>query len=101
MACCAVLEAQFRIIVERVVERKIPLVLLTDCYWAQELTPHVLMVEASAVSSLFSLIVADVSKESGDVMDRLSEINGLRRDMVGYLRATPGRPPESAISRTR
>ncbi|MDG2537739.1 hypothetical protein P5Y53_08710 [Dyella jiangningensis] len=33
-----------RTIAERVVERKIPLVLLTDCYWAQELTPHVLMV---------------------------------------------------------
>ncbi|MDG2537746.1 hypothetical protein P5Y53_08750 [Dyella jiangningensis] len=58
-----------------------------------------LMVEASAawhsfnaVSSLFSLIVADVSKESGNVMDRLSEINGLRRDMVDYLRATPAAP---------
>lgn len=95
---------QFRTIAERLVERKIPLVLITDtdCYWAPEVTPHVLMVEASevwhsfsAVSSLFSLIVADVSKESGDVMDRLSEINELRQDLVGYLGAGPGRPPKS------
>lgn len=95
---------QFRTIAERVVERKIPLVLITDtdCYWARELTPHVLMVEASevwhsfsAVSSLFSLIVADVSKERGDVMDRLSEINELRQDLVGYLGAAPGRPPKA------
>ncbi|MDG2537738.1 hypothetical protein P5Y53_08705 [Dyella jiangningensis] len=26
-----------------------------------------------------------MSNESGDVMDRLSEINGLRQDLVGYL----------------
>lgn len=94
---------QFRTIAERVAERKIPLVLITDtdCYWAREVTPHVLMVEASevwhsfsAVSSLFSLIVADVSRESGDVMERLSEINELRQELVGYLGPAPGRPPK-------
>lgn len=85
---------QFRAIAEKVAERNIPLVLITDtdCYWARELTPHVLMIQASevwhsysAVSSLFSLIVADVSRQNGAVMDRLSEINELRQELVGYL----------------
>lgn len=87
----------------RMVKRKIPLVLTTDtgCHWAPEVTPHALMVEAcevwhsfSVVSSPFSLIVADVSKESGDVMDRPSEINEPRQDLVGHLGAAPGRPPK-------
>ncbi|TCV97779.1 RpiR family transcriptional regulator [Luteibacter rhizovicinus] len=85
---------QFRTIAEKVAGRKIPLVLIadTDCYWARELTPHVLMIQASevwhsysAVSSLFSLIVADVSKENNAVMERLSEINELRQELVGYI----------------
>lgn len=92
---------QFRAIAEKVAERKIPLVLITDtdCYWARELTPHVLMIQASevwhsysAVSSLFSLIVAEVSKESEGVMDRLSEINELRQELVGYLGTQQGVP---------
>lgn len=92
---------QFRAIAEKVAERKIPLVLITDtdCYWARELTPHVLMIQASevwhsysAVSSLFSLIVAEVSKENGGVMDRLSEINELRQELVGYLGTQQGVP---------
>lgn len=84
---------QFRTIAEKVAERKIPLVLITDtdCYWARELTPHVLMIQVSevwhsysAVSSLFSLIVADVSTANSKVMERLSQINELRQDLVGY-----------------
>lgn len=87
----------------RVVKRNIPLVLTTDtgCHWAPEVTRHALMVEAcevwhsfSVVSSLFSLIVADVSKGSGDAMDRPSEINEPRKDLVGYLGAASGRPPK-------
>ncbi len=85
---------QFRAIAEKVAQRKIPLVLITDtdCYWARELTPHVLMVQASevwhsysALSSLFSLLTADVSKENTAVMERLSEINELRQELVGYM----------------
>ncbi|HEY4144337.1 MurR/RpiR family transcriptional regulator [Pinirhizobacter sp.] len=85
---------QFRAIAEKVAERNIPMVLITDtdCYWARELTPHVLMVQASevwhsysAVSSLFSLIVADVSKANAAVMERLSQINELRQELVGYV----------------
>lgn len=85
---------QFRAIAEKVVERRIPLVLITDtdCYWARELTPHALMIQASevwhsysALSSLFSLIVADVSKENSRVMERLSDINELRQELVGYI----------------
>lgn len=95
---------QFRAIAEQVAERKIPLVLITDtdCYWARELTPHVLMIQASevwhsysAVSSLFSLIIADVSKENSAVMERLSEINELRQELVGYLGAPQGKPRKS------
>jgi DNA-binding MurR/RpiR family transcriptional regulator len=85
---------QFREVAEHVAQRGIPLVLITDieCYWAPELTPHVLMVQPSevwhsysALSSLFSLIVAAVSEESEGVMERLSEINELRQELAGYI----------------
>jgi DNA-binding MurR/RpiR family transcriptional regulator len=96
---------QFRAIAEKVAERKIPLVLIadTDCYWARELTPHVLMIQASevwhsysAVSSLFSLIVADVSRANSAVMERLSEINELRQELVGYVG-----PPRPKVRKAR
>lgn len=91
---------QFRDVAEQVVQRKIPLVLITDieCYWARDLTPYSLMIPASevwhsysAMSSLFSLIVAAVIEESDGVMERLTEINDLRQDMAGYLGSPRGR----------
>jgi len=85
---------QFRTLAEEVVERGIPLVLITDteCYWARELTPNVLMIQAdrawhsfSAYTSLFSLLTTAMVQESGDVMDRITEINRLRQHFAGYL----------------
>ncbi len=87
---------QFRALAEEVVRRGIPLVLLTDtdCYWARELTPHVLMFSAdrvwhsyTAYSSLVSLLIGGVIQESGDVMERLESITRLREKFVGYLEA--------------
>ena len=76
------------------VDRNIPLVLITDteCYWARELTPNVLMIQAdrawhsfSAYTSLFSLLTTAMVQEKGDVMDRITEINRLRQRFAGYL----------------
>jgi DNA-binding MurR/RpiR family transcriptional regulator len=85
---------QFRALAEEVVERGIPLVLITDteCYWARELTPNVLMIQAdrawhsfSAYTSLFSLLTTAMAQEKGDVMERIGEINQLRQHFAGYL----------------
>lgn len=91
---------QFRDVAEHVARRGIPLVLIADieCYWARELTPHALLIPASevwhsysAMSSLFSLIVAAVTEQSDGVMERLSEINELRQELAGYLDPPRGR----------
>ncbi|RDS83728.1 MurR/RpiR family transcriptional regulator [Dyella monticola] len=96
---------QFRALAEEVAARGIPLVLITDtdCYWARELTPHVLMIQASwvwhsysAYMTLFSLLATSVVQETGDVMGRVGDINQLRQQLVGYLGATPSRPREPA-----
>lgn len=85
---------QFRVLAEEVVARGIPLVLITDteCYWARELTPHVLMIQADrawhsfgAYTSLFSLLTTAMVQEQGDVMERIGEINELRERFAGYL----------------
>lgn len=91
---------QFRDVAEQVARRGIPLVLITDieCYWARDLTPHALMIPTSevwhsysAMSSLFSLIVAAVTEQTDGVMERLSEINDLRQELVGYTGPQPGK----------
>lgn len=92
---------QFRTLAVKVAERGIPLVLITDteCYWARELTPNVLMTQPSWVwhnysnlSSLFSLLTAAVIQESEHVMQRLSEVNKLRQSMVEYMGSpSPGK----------
>jgi len=98
----------FRTLAEEVVARGIPLVMITDtdCYWARELTPHVLMVHAerawhgfSAYTSLFSLLVTAIAQEKGNFMDRLGDINQLRQKLVGYLGAAPGRGEPAAPDR--
>jgi DNA-binding MurR/RpiR family transcriptional regulator len=106
---------QFRALAGEVTRRNIPLVLITDtdCYWARDLTPHVLMVDAerlwhsySAHTSLFSLLTASLIEEIGDVMERLGDINQLREQLVGYVdgRAarglgSPAGPPVSGKAR--
>jgi DNA-binding MurR/RpiR family transcriptional regulator len=90
---------QFRSLAEEVVRRGIPLVLITDtdCYWARELTPHVLMAPAermwhsfSPYISLFSLLLAGMVQEGGDVMGRIGDITRLRQELVGYVDPGPG-----------
>jgi DNA-binding MurR/RpiR family transcriptional regulator len=106
---------QFRALAEEVAARGIPLVMITDtdCYWARELTPHVLMIQASwvwhsysAYTTLFSLLATSIVQETGeDVMERLGDINQLRQKLVGYLGSTKGRehaaePEKAAAGRT-
>lgn len=98
---------KFRALAEGVVERGIPLILITDtdCYWARELTPHVLMVQAdrswhnfSAYTSLFSLLMTSMIHEKGNVMGRLGEINELRERFIGYMGTSSTRGREDAAA---
>lgn len=86
---------QFRVLAEEVAARGIPLVMITDtdCYWARDLTPHVLMIRPSwvwhsysAYTTLFSLLATSFVQEMGEeVMERLGDVNELRQKLVGYL----------------
>ncbi|GGA00986.1 MurR/RpiR family transcriptional regulator [Dyella caseinilytica] len=99
---------QFRALAEEVVARGIPLIMITDtdCYWARELTPHVLMIQASwvwhsysAYMTLFSLLATSVVQEKGEVvMDRLGDINQLRQKLVGYMGASSSKVREPVAS---
>lgn len=100
----------FRIIAEEVAARGVPLVIITDtqCYWARQVTPHVLMLPIhgnrpwhsfSAFSSLFSLLLNAVIRERGDaVYDRIEQITGLRQKLVGFSGPSlaPREPPRAA-----
>jgi DNA-binding MurR/RpiR family transcriptional regulator len=85
----------FRLLAEEVVERGIPLVIITDtqCYWARQLTPHVLTIAMQTgrawhsfgtLTSLFSLLINAVIREMGDVFGRIGGINELRQKFIGY-----------------
>jgi DNA-binding MurR/RpiR family transcriptional regulator len=97
---------QFRVLAEEVAARGIPLLLITDtdCYWARDLTPHVLMIQASwvwhsysAYTTLFSLLAASIVQQTGDgVMDRIGDINQLREKLVGYVGTSSGKAREHA-----
>lgn len=66
----------------------------TQCYWAQQLTGHVLMVPIhpdrnwhsfSAFVSLFSLLLSAVIAELGaGVYNRIEDIDGLRQQFIGF-----------------
>lgn len=102
---------KFRAIAEEVVKRGIPLIIITDtdCYWARELTPHVLMAQAdrawhnfSTYMSLFSLLMTSMIRERGDVMERLGEVNELRERLVGYMGtvSSKGRGDTAVVKKT-
>lgn len=85
----------FRLLAEEVVKRGIPLLIITDthCYWARQLTPHVLMIPTQTgrawhsfgtLTSLFSLLINAVIREMGDVFGRIGDINELRQTFIGY-----------------
>ena len=90
----------FRILAEECAARGIPLAIITDsqCYWARQLTDHVLMLPAgmerpwhnfTAVTSLLSLLIGAVTREQGDMFDRIGDITQLRQKLVGYVEAPP------------
>jgi DNA-binding MurR/RpiR family transcriptional regulator len=97
---------QFRTLAKKVAERRIPLVLITDteCYWARELTPHVLMTQPSwvwhnysSLASLFSLLIAAVMQKSDEDMTRLAEVNELRQSLVEYTGPPPGKARKRSV----
>ncbi|MEW9625757.1 MurR/RpiR family transcriptional regulator [Rhodanobacter geophilus] len=88
----------FRILAEECAARGIPLAIITDsqCYWARQLTEHVLMLPAemerpwhnfTATTSLLSLLIGAVAREQGDMFDRIGDITQLRQKLVGYVEA--------------
>jgi DNA-binding MurR/RpiR family transcriptional regulator len=90
----------FRILAEEAVARGIPLVIITDsqCYWARQFTDNVVMLPVdpdrawynfTAATSLLSLLVAAVSREQGDMFERIGDITRLRQKLVGYVEAPP------------
>ncbi|HEX5353222.1 MAG TPA: MurR/RpiR family transcriptional regulator [Rhodanobacteraceae bacterium] len=107
----------FRILAEEVVAHGIPLIILTDtqCYWARQLTPHVLMIPIhadrawhnfGAFSSLFSLLLDAVIRERGDsVYERIERITGLRQQFIGFsgpsLASDAAADPVTATRRIR
>jgi DNA-binding MurR/RpiR family transcriptional regulator len=101
----------FRLLAEEVAARGIPLVIITDsqCYWARQLTDHVLMLPIddhrawhnfSAANSLFSLLIGAVSDRMGDRFERIGDITQLRQKFVGYVEApVVSEPKASAVAR--
>ena len=90
----------FRILAEEAAARGIPLVIITDsqCYWATQFTDNVLMLPVDAdrpwynftpVTSLLSSLIAAVSREQGDMFERIGDITQLRQKLVGYVEAPP------------
>lgn len=90
----------FRILAEEVSARGIPLIIITDtqCYWARQLTDNVLMLPLDtdrvwhnfgAVTSLFSLLIGEVTRVQGDMFERIGDVNALRQQFVGYDEAPP------------
>jgi len=88
----------FRLLAEEVAQRGIPLVIITDtqCYWARQLTDHVLMLPIdehrawhnfSAANSLFSLLIGAVTHQMGDRFERIGDITQQRQKFVGYVEA--------------
>ncbi|HWU76233.1 MAG TPA: MurR/RpiR family transcriptional regulator [Rhodanobacter sp.] len=90
----------FRLLAEEVAARGIPLIIITDtqCYWARQLTDNVLMLPLDsdrawhnfgAVTSLFSLLISEVTRVQGDMFERIGDVNVLRQKFVGYDEAPP------------
>lgn len=87
----------FRILAREVAARGIPLVILTDseCYWAHQLTPHVLMLPIqaerawhgfTAFGMLFNLLLGAVIRARGSdaVYERIEQITAMRQQFIGF-----------------
>jgi DNA-binding MurR/RpiR family transcriptional regulator len=87
----------FRILAEEVAARGIPLVILTDtqCYWARQLTPHVLMLPIqpgrawhsfTAFGTLFNLLLGATIRARGSnaVYERIEQVTAMRQRFIGF-----------------
>ena len=99
----------FRILAEEVAARGIPLVILTDaeCYWARQLTPHVLMLPIqpgrawhsfTAFGTLFNLLLGAVIRARGSdaVYGRIERISAMRHRFIGFSGPSPAPEPADA-----
>ena len=87
----------FRVLAEEVASRGIPLVIFTDaeCYWAKQLTPHVLMLPIqpqrawhsfTAFGTLFNVLLGAVIRARGSdaVYERIEQISEMRHRFIGF-----------------
>ena len=98
----------FKILAAEVAARGIPLVILTDseCYWARQMTPHVLMLPIqpqrawhsfTTFSTLFNVLLGAVIRARGSdtVYQRIEQITAMRQQFIGFSGASP-QPPDGA-----
>ena len=102
----------FRILAEEVASRGIPLVILTDseCYWARQLTPHVLMLPIqperawhsfTGFGTLFNVLLGAVIRARGSdaVYERIEQITAMRQQFIGFSGPSPEPARTAAPSR--
>jgi DNA-binding MurR/RpiR family transcriptional regulator len=99
----------FRILAEETAARGIPLAIITDsqCYWARQFTDNVVMLpvdparvwhDFTATTSLLSLLITAVTREQGDMFERIGDITQLRQKLVGYVEAPVAEKRESGAA---
>lgn len=104
----------FRILAEEVAARGIPLVILTDteCYWARQLTPHVVMLPIqpgrawhsfTAFGTLFNLLLGAVIRARGSdaVYERIEQITAMRQQFIGFSGPSLSPAPDAGATRKR
>lgn len=104
----------FRILAGEVAARGIPLIILTDteCYWARQLTPHVLMLPIqrgrawhsfTAFGTLFNLLLGAVIRARGSdaVYERIEQITAMRQQFIGFSGPSPSPEPAGATAARR
>jgi DNA-binding MurR/RpiR family transcriptional regulator len=100
----------FRILAEEVASRGIPLVIITDseCYWARQLTPHVLLLPIhpgrawhsfTAFGALFNVLLGAVIRARGNhaVYERIEQITAMRQQFIGFSGPSPAPEPAGAV----
>lgn len=100
----------FRILAEEAAARGIPLAIITDsqCYWARQLTSHVLMLPTeierpwhnfTGAMCLLSLLIGAVARKQDEMFNRIGDMTRLRQKFVGYVEApvTDKRDTGSAV----
>jgi DNA-binding MurR/RpiR family transcriptional regulator len=104
----------FKILAAEVAARGIPLVILTDseCYWARQMTPHVLMLPIqpqrawhsfTAFGTLFNVLLGAVIRARGSdtVYDRIEQITAMRQQFIGFSGPSPSPEPAGATPSRR